>query len=383
MKIVLVFSTSLGKVATEMMAGIREFAQRCKWNVQHIEFDGTPFPIRDLLKLWSPIGCIVEASGNGVKPDTIPKHAFGNIPVVYIGGDTNITPKNATCVIHDAVATGNMSAKELMVLGFEHFAFVGLKDRAWSLRRKEAFAAALKINGKTLYTAEIRANYLDGNQLRNWLNKLPKPCGILAANDTIAEKILSICRMSGISIPDDVAVIGVDDCEGICTHTVPTLSSIHPDFRQGGWCAATLLDRKINDPDNVPATTVFSVSGVIHRGSTRRFKRRDDCVSHALERIWGENGVHLSPKDIVAEFPCSRRSAEMRFRAATGHSILDELQSARMQLAKQLLSTTYLPISAVAEQCGYRSLAHFRNAFHDTTGANPLSWRTLSRNHTT
>ena len=106
MKTVLVFSTSTGNANTEMMDGVRKFAQGTDWNIQSVKFDGSPFPIRELLKFWSPIGCIVEASGNGLKKDSIPYRAFGKMPVVYIGGDSLVVPPNATCVVHDAHATG-------------------------------------------------------------------------------------------------------------------------------------------------------------------------------------------------------------------------------------------------------------------------------------
>ena len=87
MKTVLVFSTSTGNANMEMMDGVRKFAQGTDWNIQSVKFDGSPFPIRELLKFWSPIGCIVEASGNGLKKDSIPYRAFGKMPVGYIGGE--------------------------------------------------------------------------------------------------------------------------------------------------------------------------------------------------------------------------------------------------------------------------------------------------------
>ena len=114
MKTVLVFSTSTGNANTEMMDGVRKFAQGTDWNIQSVKFDGSPFPIRELLKFWSPIGCIVEASGNDLTKDSIPYRAFGKTPVVYIGGDSLVVPPNAMCVVHDAHATGEAAARELL-----------------------------------------------------------------------------------------------------------------------------------------------------------------------------------------------------------------------------------------------------------------------------
>ena len=368
--------TSTGKACTEMLTGVRDFAQSTDWSIQSIEFSGKPFPVRDLIRFWSPAGCIVEVSGNGLRPNVVPYRSFGSIPVVYVGGDVTLTPRNATCVIHDAIAVGEAAARELMTLGFGHFAFIGWRGHTWSTRRKNAFADALKMNGRDLISMDLPSIDKGIRPLKSWLSTLPKPCGILAANDAIAETALNACRLLSISVPGEIAVIGVDDDETICENTMPTLTSIRPDFRQGGRFAARLLARKILHPsDAVRTETTFSISGIVRRGSTRISKRKDDCVSAALERIWSKDGARLAARDILAMFPCSRRSAEMRFRLATGHSVLDELLKARINQAKRLLVDTQLPVSAIIESCGYGSSTYFRNAFRQETGVTPLVWR--------
>ena len=197
----------------------------------------------------------------------------------------------------------------------------------------------------------------------------------MAADDEIAATAVSICRLSGIDIPNDIAVIGVDDNESLCENTVPTLSSVRPDFQQGGRFAARLLARMMRGGRSAHCETVFGVSGITRRGSTRVFKRRDAEVSAALERIWAPDGVSLSPKYVLAGFSCSRRNAEIRFRQATGKSVLEEIVAARMARAKTLLAGTTLSIPEIAAQCGYRYPANFRSAFITATGLNPLAWR--------
>lgn len=105
------------------------------------------------------------------------------------------------------------------------------------------------------------------------------------------------------------------------------------------------------------------------------FCNKDASVSAALERIWSPNGSLLTAKDVLTEFTCSRRNAEIRFKRTTGRSILQELLSARIERAKALLSQTSLPIPEIAASCGYKFPAHFRNAFRAATGLNPLAWR--------
>ena len=122
-------------------------------------------------------------------------------------------------------------------------------------------------------------------------------------------------------------------------------------------------------------TAVFSVSGLVRRGSSRVFKRKDAEVSAALERIWGPDGVFLTAKDVLSGFSCSRRNAEIRFRLVTGKSVLQELAAARLRRAKKLLVETSLQVSEISEYCGYKFTSHFRKIFHSETGMNPLAWR--------
>ena len=366
-----------------MLEGVREFARVAKWNILTFEYEGTPFPVRRLVDFWKPIGCITEACGNGLPPAAISRKAFGRLPVVYIGSELYSPTGHSTCVVHDARLAANVAAKELMSIGVSHFAFVGVADKGWSKRRKKAFEEALKLNGHELlamdvYPTSTEIYAKDSVRLKDWLTSMPKPCGILAADDEIAAAVLSICRHAGIDVPNDIAVTGVDDNETLCMNTVPTLSSVRPDFRQGGRFAARLLARLLHDGRNIQREAVFGVTGMTRRGSTRVFKRKDTEVSAALERIWGQDGCTLSPKDILADFSCSRRNAEIRFRRTTGRSVLEEIVAARISRAKELLSGTALSISTIAELCGYSFSANFRDAFRTATGLNPLTWRKRS-----
>lgn len=380
MDTILVFSTSIGRAQADMLAGVREFAKSANWNVQSFVYDGKPFPVRKLLDFWSPAGCIMEGCGNGMSSSAVTQRSFGQTPVVYLGSESAMTPKGAVRVVHDARLVANVAAKELMSIGMEHFAFVGANGKEWSDRRKSSFAEALKLNGHHFAAMDVHPTSAgvydkDAMRLRKWLAGLQKPCGIMAADDEIAATVLSICRMAEIDVPGDLAIIGVDDNESLCENTVPTLSSVRPDFRQGGRFAARLLARIIRGGRAVQREAVFSVSGIVRRGSTRFFRRRDAEVSAALERIWAPDGTALSPKDILAGFSCSRRNAEIRFRATTGRTILEEIVSARMERAKSLLSETTLSVPDIAMQCGYRFPANFRNAFRQAMGINPLAWR--------
>ena len=131
--------------------------------------------------------------------------------------------------------------------------------------------------------------------------------------------------------------------------------------------------------DNVPDEPIlYPPRGIVRRESTRRFPRHDKIVEAAVERIRCEACNGLSAKDVILSFPCSRRSAEMRFRTAVGHSILHEIRRVRLETAKSLLLSDLTDINAVAHRCGYRSLAAFSIFFRTETGTSPSEWRRLS-----
>ena len=366
MKMILVLSTSTGKASTEMLTGVREFAQGTDWNIQSIEFNGHPFPVRDLIRFWSPVGCIVEASGNSLKPGMIPHRAFGTTPVVYIGGDTTLTPANATCVTHNAVAVGEAAARELLTLGFSQFAFIGWKGHAWSQLRKDAFSAALKLNGRDMASIDLPSIEKGLPLLKRWLAPRPKPCGILAANDAIAEMTLTACRLLSISVPDEVAVIGVDDDEAICEHTVPTLTSIRQDYENGGYSACAMLAEMIANPRAKPHQLSYGVECVTKRASSCVCE--DKRVLKAIEFIRRHACERINLDDVASEMGCSRRLATRVFRQSQGQSILDSIHEERLKRVRVLLKNPNQDFKSLPDFCGYRSLVDLQRVFKSRTG---------------
>lgn len=378
MQIVLVFTTSDGKIRSETLVGVRDFAAGANWLVQPITYDGHPFQVKELLMFWKPIGCIVEGSASGT--NAFSHTAFHDIPTIYLGDTEPNLPPGSIHVIHDAKSAAILAARELLSLDLDHFAFVGVQNRNWSKQRKDAFSDAIALNKKSLETFDLPRSEgagfrINSTSFKRWLNGLRKPCGIFAAADDVAQSIISVCHILDIQIPDDLAIVSVDDIESICESTVPTLTSVHPDFRQGGRLAARLLARKILGAKNIPSKTTYSVSSITRRGSTSKFGPRYKDISAALDLIHSPKGPLLAPRDVLKEFKCSRRNAEIRFRSAVGHSILDEIVSVRIELAQKLLKETDLPVSAISDRCGYSFPSCFRTAFHKATGQNPLKWR--------
>ena len=198
---------------------------------------------------------------------------------------------------------------------------------------------------------------------------------MFAANDHVATLVLSACAVARLSVPQDVAIVGVDNDETTCEGARTSLSSVEIDFFAAGHLAAEALARLMSRRPVPPDLLLCPALRLVRRESTRRFAKYDKLVADAVERIRREACSGLSAADVVESLPCSRRSAELRFRAVIGHSILDEIRRVRLKRAKDLLSGGTLSIDDVARRCGYDHVSSFSNFFRAETGTSPSAWR--------
>ena len=361
------------------LSGVHDYAVSHGWNLQSVERLESTADIKAHIKLWSPAGFIVNRAGNQNK---LPPSAFGGIPVVFFEHPVSRNAKDAIRVYNDSAATAASAAKELLSLDFENYAYVNwLSPTSWDKIRQDEFKRLVSLYGRRCVVfkpTQTTANRVV-SELANWLKAMPMPLGVFAANDMMAAHVSSACRLLGISVPNDVAIIGVDNDEEICEGQSPTLSSIELDYVAAGRIAAETLDafmqgRGGRSPNAMMRS--YPPGNVVRRMSTRLFAKSDKSIEAAVELIRREACKGITARDVIETIPCSRRMAELRFRTATGHSILEEILSIRMDMARQLLSQANpLPIDVIANRSGYKSLAAFSKAFHDKNGMPPTAWR--------
>ena len=361
------------------LSGVHDYAMSHGWNLQSVERLESTADIKAHVKLWSPAGFIVNRAGNQNK---LPPSAFGGIPVVFFEHPVSRNAKDAIRVYNDSAATAASAAKELLSLDFENYAYVNwLSPTSWDKIRQDEFKRLVSLYGRRCVAfkpTQTTANRVV-SELANWLKAMPMPLGVFAANDMMAAHVSSACRLLGISVPNDVAIIGVDNDEEICEGQSPTLSSIELDYVAAGRIAAETLDafmqgRGGRSPNAMMRS--YPPGNVVRRMSTRLFAKSDKSIEAAVELIRREACKGITARDVIETIPCSRRMAELRFRTATGHSILEEILSIRMDMARQLLSQANpLPIDVIANRSGYKSLAAFSKAFHDKNGMPPTAWR--------
>ena len=361
------------------MSGIHDYAVSHGWNLQSVERLESAADIKAHVKLWSPAGFIVNRAGNQNK---LPPSAFGGIPVVFFEHPVSRNAKDAIRVYNDSAATATSAARELLLLNFENYAYVNwFSPTSWSKVRQDEFTRLVSLYGRrcvVFQPTQATANKVV-SEIADWLKTMSMPMGVFAANDMMAVHVSSACKLLGLSVPNDVAIIGVDNDVELCEGQSPTLSSIELDYVAAGRIAAETLDAFMQGGGGKSPRAMmrsYPPGPVVRRESTRLFARKDKSISDAVELIRKEACNGISALDVVATIPCSRRMAEIRFRAATGHSILEEILSVRMDMAKQLLAQrTPLPMDVIANRSGYKSIAAFSKAFHDKNGMPPTAWR--------
>ena len=361
------------------LSGVHDYAVSQGWNLQSVERLESTADIKAHIKLWSPAGFIVNRAGNQNK---LPPSAFGGIPVVFFEHPVSRNAKDAIRVYNDSAATAASAAKELLSLDFENYAYVNwLSPTSWDKIRQDEFKRLVSLYGRRCVVfkpTQTTANKVI-SAIAGWLKTRPMPIGVFAANDRMAAHVASACKLLGLSVPNDVAIIGVDNDEEICEGQSPTLSSIELDYVAAGRIAAETLDafmqgRGGRSPNAMMRS--YPPGNVVRRMSTRLFAKSDKSIEAAVELIRREACKGITARDVIETIPCSRRMAELRFRTATGHSILEEILSIRMDMARQLLSQANpLPIDVIANRSGYKSLAAFSKAFHDKNGMPPTAWR--------
>ena len=377
MRTVLAFFQSSDPVCPNKIAGIYRYAKKRKWHVEIVPPSSRPRRIKTLLDFWRPVGCIVE----GGSPTELTRSSFGRCPVVYIHHSPLPSDGDASTVQMDNRACVEMAVDELSACQPIHLAFISSFNPVthWNRQRMQAFSDILVAQKRPHSVFTPNAPNLSKmdfiRSLRGFLSHLPKPCGLLAANDEIAATAATACAMEGLRIPRDMSIIGIDDVEMTCCNVTPELSSVRPNFRQGGYLAAELLYRAIRHPERPGWHVKYKPEGVTRRGSTRAFTRKDQSVDATMRIIQDKACSGLSARDALANFGCSRRLADSRFRQATGKSVLETILEVRLTNAVKLLSNPRQDLNSIANLCGYETPNSFRKFFTQKTGLSPSAWR--------
>ena len=386
-ELVLFLRTGLSITNRQTYDGVYEYGAAQKWQIQSVRVpslfecsetvrawdDGKR--LANLLSFWKPDGCIVMGDACG----SFCNHLnFGKTPVVYCDAIPEALPSGSNVVSIDSVLVANCAAKELLELGFDSFAYVSYpRQLPWCETREHCFRGVIEMNGKSFASRRLPKRDAAASAkmaFARWLSSLPRPLGVFAANDGVAEEVVGYCVQCGLSIPCDVAVVGADNDELVCENAAVSVTSVIPDFRKAGIMAAQLLGELMV----MPATSqvkYFGIGGIARRESTRKANVFDARIMKSLEYIRRHACAGIGVPDVVKEMGCSRRYADLRFAKVVGWSILNEIRRVKIGQVKELLRNTRKPLGVISDECGFKSCDDMRRTFRQFEGCSLSDWR--------
>jgi len=279
-------------------------------------------------------------------------------------------------ILNDNLAVGRMGARHLADRGFRHLAYYGVRRERWSeLRLAGAGEVARAVKATFAVHASGGTWEPAQERLKRWLSSLPRPLGLVAANDLHGLRALDACRRAGVAVPEEVAVVGADDDAEVCELSDPPLSSVtfHPE--RVGFEAAALLDRLMRGRAAPADPLLVPPLGVSARQSSDILAIDDAEVARALHYIRRHALEGITVEEVMAEVPLSRRMLEHRFRRRLGRTPKEEIQRLRFEEARSLLATTDLPLARISDRLGFHQPAYLSAAFRREAGVTPSAYR--------
>jgi LacI family transcriptional regulator len=306
-------------------------------------------------------------------------------PVVNLAG--HLANPGVPSVTVDHWATGRLAAEHLLERRFRRFGFYGTRGKWFSEERREGFRKTVLRAGGTCDVLEVgdllhpRSKWTDHEaELEHWLRGLKRPAGILASTDLRAVMVLEVSQRMGLRVPEDIALMGVDNDVVACELAQPTLSSVSRNDWQTGWKAARLMDQLVRGVPVRPGPIRVPPDGVIQRRSTETLAIDDVQMATLAQFVHASLHLPFGVERLLEQTSLPRRQLERRFRQTLGCSPYEFINRQRIERAKQLLAARCKrTLSAIAAACGFRELRRFRKVFSRLTGVTPAEFRRASQ----
>ena len=372
---------TLNAYARGLLRGIHAYLrENQQWSV-YLPEQGRGAAPPDWLKRWRGDGIIARIENLAIANAVRAKR----LPTVDVSA-WRFLPK-LPCVETDNEAIAQLAFDHLRNCGFKNMAFCGDERFQWSRERREAFGRLAVEAG---FRIDIYPPAHDGRvrpaswqeeekQLAAWVRQLAKPCGAMACYDIRGWQLLEVCRSAGVAVPDEVAVVGVDNDDLLCNLSEPPLSSVIPDADRAGYQAATLLDRMMLTGQMADGLHLLKPTGMVIRQSSDVLAITDPNVSLAVRFIRDHAAEGIKVGDLLRAVPVSRRILEARFKKLLGHSPHDEILRVQLQRVKQLLEETDLPLKAIADRAGFKHVEYLSAVFKRQIGQPPGEYRANHR----
>jgi LacI family transcriptional regulator len=326
-------------------------------------------------KEWEADGII----GQFYNDEEVEKFTQANIPVIAQDFKERFT--DIPNITGDYRETGRLGANYFLRKGFKNFAFYGFGNIVWSRERAEGFEKRIQEAGFNVHYYEhkdpdaIDLWYYKPSALSEWLKSLPKPIALMTCDDNQGHHIAEAAKHAGIRIPDEVAVLGVDNDEMVCELSDTPLSSIELDAEKGGYEAARLMEQMVEEKTCYGPDVIVKATQVVTRRSTDIFASKDKYIVNALKYIHGNLDKNLKVDQVLKEVPLSRRSLEKRFMLTTGYPVYEYIYNQRIEKFTQKLLETDMTIFEIALDLGLSDSKNIARQFKQVKGLTPMEYR--------
>jgi LacI family transcriptional regulator len=291
------------------------------------------------------------------------------------------------CVETDNEAIARLAVEHFLERGFRSLAYCGDPRFAWSRERCRWFdelaaAAGCTVAAYSPMNRKRRPNISweqEEKELAAWIRQLRTPCGIMACYDVRGRQVLDVCRRIGVGVPDDVAVIGVDNDDLLCSLSDPPLSSVVPDTHRTGYEAAAMLDRMMRGEAVGSSLTPIPPKGIVTRQSSDVLATADPDVSAAVRFIRDHACDGIKVEDVLRVVPVSRRILESRFKKMLGHTPHEEILRVQLHRVRELLEETDLPLATIANRAGFKYVEYLSVVFKRQFDVPPSQYRARHR----
>ncbi|HLX62671.1 MAG TPA: DNA-binding transcriptional regulator [Planctomycetota bacterium] len=348
------------------------------WSIYFAE-QGRGDPPPRWLASWDGDGVIARIENRRIARAIVES----KLPTVDISA-ARLVPALPWVETNDA-AIAKMAADHLFERGFRRFGFCGDARFNWSTWRTQHFIDAVRARncecsvfqpqaGKLARPTEVQIAAIGA-----WLRALPKPAGVMACYDIRAQQVLAACRDAELAVPEEVAVVGVDNDELLCDLCSPPLSSVLPNHQKAGYEAARLLERMMSGQRVPPVPHLIEPLRLEIRQSSDVLAVHDADVAKAMHLIRQHACDGMDVSDVLRAVPVSRRVLESRFKRLLGVTPHEEILRVKLERVKRLLLDTQLSLSEIARRTGFEHVEYLSVAFKRETGATPRRYRNEAR----
>ena len=375
-RVALLIETS-NRYARDLLHGIHDWVSANeRWSIR-LAAPARHASVAEWLRGWHGDGVIARVDSDAIAAAL----KRTRLPVVDVSAERRVSEFPRISINNQAVA--RLAADHLLSKRFPNYAFCGDARYLWSRERGAAFRRLLSERGAAcvefspLSAPGRRRDRVTGiKALTRWLKSLPKPVAVFACYDPRAHEVIEACHQAGLSVPNDVAVLGVDDDELICEFCDPPLSSVLPNARRTGFEAAALLARLMSGhaPDHVPSPGIDPVR-VVERRSTEADAVADRHVVAALRFIREHACDGIDVSDVLRTVPVSRTLLERKFGRLVGESPHRLIKRRQVERVCQLLAESDMPIAMVADVTGFESASYLSAVFRRELGETPRAYR--------